>query len=51
MLRSVLSAVVVLACVVGLVGVLNADAKDDLSRAKSDYDSFKSKTDDLKRAG
>jgi hypothetical protein len=37
----------VFVCIVGLVGVLYADAKDDLSRAKSDDDSLKSKTDEL----
>ncbi|MDQ3334706.1 MAG: hypothetical protein M4D80_06070 [Myxococcota bacterium] len=34
--------------VVALAGVLHADAKDDLSRAKSDYDSLRSKVDDVK---
>lgn len=48
MSRAVLKAFAVLVCIVGLVGVLYADAKDDLSRAKSDYDSLKYKTDDLK---
>jgi hypothetical protein len=44
-------AVKVLLTLVVLAGVIHADAKDDLSRARSDYDSLKSKTDDLKDKG
>ena len=41
---------VVLALVV-LAGVIHADAKDDLNRARGDHDTLKSKIDDLKDKG
>jgi gas vesicle protein len=37
-----------LAAVIGLAGTLHADARDDLSRVKSDYDSVKSHYDSAK---
>lgn len=48
MLRWIGFTAVVVLGVVALAGVLHADAKDDLSRAKSEYDALKSKVDDIK---
>jgi len=48
MTRAMLKVLLVLGFVVGLASVLWADAQSDLDSAKRDYESLKSKTDDLK---
>jgi hypothetical protein len=47
-IRAGLKVFLALVVVAGIAGTIYADAKDDLSRAKSEYDSLKSKTDGVK---